>query len=83
MSDTFYELYRHFYSPLETEHRQQADWLHHELVERLEKEDRIRVLNIIDLKDCYTELLAVDSFTAGFRLAWDIAHELNFKEDLL
>ena len=49
----------------------------------LQKEDCVRVLDIIDLKDCYADLLAIDSFTADFRLAWNITHELHFKEEPL
>ena len=80
LGEMFYELYRHFYSPPQTDHGPQADQLHQELITRLKKEDRIRVL---DIKDCYAELLAIDSFTAGFRLAWNITHELHFKEEPL
>ena len=83
LGETFYELYRQFYSPTQTDHGPRANQLHQELITRLEKEDCVRVLDIIDLKDCYADLLAIDSFTAGFRLAWNITHELHFKEEPL
>lgn len=83
LGEVFRALYQNFYTPLETDHHQRTEQIHYELIHRLEKTDRIRVLEIIDLKDAYAELLSIDSFIAGFRLAWNITNELNIKEDLL
>ena len=51
-----------------------------ELIERLEKPERRLVLQIIDCKDQIAEDLSIDSFIAGFRLAWKLSQELNIYE---
>lgn len=38
------------------------------------------MLQIIDCKDQIAEDLSIDSFIAGFRLAWKLSQELNIYE---
>ena len=46
----------------------------------LEKPERRLVLQIIDAKDQIAENRSIDSFIAGFRLAWRLNNELNMYE---
>ena len=51
--------------------------LHITLSERLEPEDRKLLLRLVDSKNFYTEIVSLDSFVAGFRLAGGICKELS------
>ena len=53
---------------------------HRQLIERLDKPERKLVLQIIDGKDRIADELSMDSFICGFRLAWEMANELNHFE---
>ena len=46
----------------------------------LDKPERRLVLQIIDAKDQIAEDRSIDSFIAGFRLAWRLSNELNMYE---
>ncbi len=50
------------------------------LIAALEKPERRLVLQIIDAKDQIAEDRSIDSFIAGFRLAWRLSNELNMYE---
>ena len=54
-----------------------SDTLHHTLSERLDKDNRKQLLRLVDSKNMYTELISLESFIAGFRLAVGIAAELS------
>lgn len=71
-------MYDSFYEPLPTE-REKAEVqdCHQKLIEVLDKPERKLVLRIIDAKDHIAEDLSIDSFMAGFRLAWQLSSELN------
>ena len=50
--------------------------LDRQLIEVLDKPERRLVLQIIDDKDQIAENRSIDSFIAGFRLAWQLGNEL-------
>lgn len=78
MNDTLKLLYDRFYTPLPMEEtEQEIDDCHRQLIERLEKPERKLVLRIIDAQNLIAEQRSVDSFICGFRLAWELAYELN------
>ena len=71
-------LYGSFYKKLPaTQLKTEIERCHQELIEKLEKPERKLVLQIIDCKDQIAEDLSIDSFIAGFRLAWKLSQELN------
>ena len=81
MNEMLKALYDSFYKkPLAAELKLKIEQCHQELIERLEKPERKLVLQIIDCKDQIAEDLSVDSFIAGFRLAWKLSQELNIYE---
>lgn len=78
MNEMLKALYDSFYEKLPaTQLKAEIERCHQELIERLEKPERKLVLQIIDCKDQIAEDLSIDSFIAGFRLAWKLSLELN------
>ena len=78
MNDTLKQLYNRFYTPLPmTEAEQEIEDCHKQLIERLEKPERKLVLQIIDTQNHIIKERSLDSFRRGFRLAWEMANELN------
>lgn len=72
------DLYDSFYIPPEfPAPKQEIEKCHQVLIERLEKPERKLVLQIIDAKDRVVEDTSIDSFIAGFELAWELSVELN------
>lgn len=81
MHDTLKLLYDRFYTPLPMEEaEQEIETCHQQLIERLEKLERKLVLRSIDAQNLMIEQRSVDSFICGFRLAWELAYELNHFE---
>ena len=81
MNELLKALYDGFYEPLPAAKlKAEIEACHQELIERLEKPERRLVLQIIDCKDQIAEDLSIDSFIAGFRLAWKLSQELNTYE---
>ena len=81
MNEMLKALYDSFYKKLPaTQLKSEIERCHQELIEKLEKPERKRVLQIIDCKDQIAEDLSIDSFIAGFRLAWNLSQELNTYE---
>ncbi len=78
MNELLKALYDGFYKKLPaTQLKAEIERCHQELIEKLEKPERKLVLQIIDCKDQIAEDLSIDSFIAGFRLAWKLSQELN------
>lgn len=78
MNEMLKALYDSFYEKLPaTQLKAEIERCHRKLIERLDKPERKLVLQIIDCKDQIAEELSVDSFIAGFRLAWKLSQELN------
>ena len=81
MNETLKSLYDRFYTPLPmVEYEQEVEACHHQLIEWLEKTERKLVLRIIDTQNHIIEERSLDSFLCGFRLAWELAYELNHFE---
>ena len=81
MNELLKALYDNFYEPLpETELRKEIEDCHQQLIETLDKPERRLMLQIIDAKDQIAEDKSIDSFIAGFRLAWRLSNELNMYE---
>ena len=78
MNEMLKALYDSFYEKLPaTQLRAEIERCHQELIEKLDKPERRLVLQIIDCKDQIAEDVSIDSFIAGFRLAWKLSQELN------
>ena len=81
MHDTLKLLYDRFYTPLPMEEaEQEIETCHQQLIERLEKPERKLILRIMDAQGLIAEERSVDSFLCGFKLAWELAYELNHFE---
>ena len=81
MNEMLKALYDSFYDKLPaTQLKAEIERCHQELIEKLDKPERKLVLQIIDCKDQIAEDLSIDSFIAGFRLAWKLSQELNIYE---
>ena len=77
MNETLRLLYDRFYIPLPmAESEQEVETCHRQLIERLDKPERKLVLRIIDAQDSIIERISLDSFIAGFELAWRLSAEL-------
>ena len=61
--------------------KQEIDECHQALSKVLGKLERRLVLQIIDAKDRIAEETSIDSFIAGFELAWKLSMELNYYEN--
>ena len=78
MNDLIKALYDNFYEPVKNEERrQEIEDCHRQLIEVLEKPERKLVLHIIDNKDAIADELSLDSFIAGFCLAWRLSAEVR------
>jgi len=81
MNELLKALYDSFYEKLPaTQLKAEIEQCHQGLIVKLEKPERKLVLQIIDCKDQIAEDLSIDSFIAGFRLAWKLSQELNMYE---
>ena len=81
MNELLNALYDNFYEKLPaTQLKVEIERCHQKLIEKLDKPERKLVLQIIDCKDQIAEDLSIDSFIAGFHLAWKLSQELNIYE---
>ena len=81
MNELLKALYDSFYEKLPaTQLKAEIEQCHQELIDKLDKPERRLILQIIDCKDQIAEDLSIDSFIAGFRLAWKLSQELNTYE---
>ena len=79
MNNTLKLLYDRFYTALPmAEAEQEVRLCHRRLIEQLEKPERKLILRIIDAQNLIAEERSVDSFLCGFKLAWELAYELNY-----
>lgn len=78
------ELYDYFYiryiRPELDEQENEVEECHKALIAALEKPERRLVLRIIDAQDSIREQTSLDSFMAGFELAWRLSIELHNDE---
>ncbi|MBS6216434.1 MAG: hypothetical protein KH704_05875 [Clostridiales bacterium] len=76
------ELYDHFYTrPELDEQENEVEECHKALIAALEKPERKLVLRIIDAQDSIREQTSLDSFIAGFELAWRLSAEVHNDEN--
>ena len=82
MNKLLKDLYDCFYTPPElAATKREIEECHRALIEALGKPERRLVLQIIDAKDRIAEDTSIDSFIAGFELAWKLSAELNHYEN--
>ena len=75
------ELYDYFYvRPELDEQENEVEECHKVLIEALAKPERKLVLRIIDAQNLIIEQTSIDSFIAGFELAWRLSIELHNDE---
>ena len=76
------ELYDYFYvRPELDEQENEVEECRKALIAALEKPERKLVLRIIDAQNYITEQTSIDSFIAGFELAWRLSIELQNDEN--
>ena len=76
------ELYDCFYvRPELDEQENEVEECNKALIAALEKPERKLVLRIIDAQDSIREQTSLDSFVAGFELAWRLSIELHNDEN--
>ena len=80
MNDTLKQLYNRFYTPLPMRLSRKLKIVTSKLIERLEKTERKLVLRIMDNQSLIAEGRSMDSFFCRFKLAWELAYELNHFE---
>ena len=68
-----------FKEPEFPELRQELNELHQELTEDRPKDERRKLLKLVDLEAELRDEISLASFAAGFRLAWGIIGKLNIK----
>ena len=81
MNEQLKALYDSFYELLPTVRlKREIEDCHQKLIEVLSRPERRLVFQIIDAKDQIAEERSIDSFIAGFCLAWRLSSELNMYE---
>ena len=66
-----------FHAPSFPDLEQEITALHDELVQKMDREDRRKLLELGDLTDELSSRITLAGFTAGFKLAAGIAAELS------
>ena len=80
MNDLLKALYDTFYKPPEmTETLSEIKSIHQQLVEQLDKPARRLVLKLVDDEETVADDLSLDSFIAGFQLAWQLSAEVTYR----
>lgn len=75
-------LYDCFYTrPRFDEQENEVEECHKALIKVLAKPERKLVLRIIDAQDYIKTETSLDSFIAGFELAWRLSNEINHDEN--
>ena len=78
MNDYMTALYRRFFrEPDFSELEEEIEQTRQEVRDRLDKMQRRRLMHLVDTQNLLREETSLASFTAGFKLAWGIARELE------
>lgn len=78
MNDYMTALHRRFYrEPDFTELEEEIEQTRQEVRDCLDKLQRRRLMHLVDTQNLLREETSLASFTAGFKLAWGIARELE------
>lgn len=85
MKDYMRALHQYFFREPECQNlREEMETLRFSLREKLERQDREKLLNLIDLGMALQEEISLAAFAEGFRVAFGIAMELkpySFEDD--
>ena len=78
MNDYMKALYQRFFQkPDVTELEEEIETARQEVRDCLDKAQRRRLMDLVDTQTLLREEISQASFTAGFKLAWKIAKELE------
>ena len=78
MNDYMRALHQRFFREPEcADVREEIEGLHRDLREPLNRQDRDKLLKLVDLSIELREETSLASFMAGFKLAWGLAQELE------
>ena len=78
MNDYMRALHQRFFrEPKYTDVRREIEGLRGELREQLDRQNREKLLKLVDLGIELREETSLASFMAGFKLAWGLAQELE------
>ena len=78
MNDYMRALHQRFYrEPDFSELEEEIEQTHQEVRDCLDKMQRRRLMHLVDTQNLLREETSLASFTAGFKLAWGIARELE------
>ena len=77
MLDYMQALQERFVGECGRERHQEIHTLRKEISQKLSKEDRRKLLRLVDLEAALREDYALENFLAGFKLAWGLHQELG------
>ena len=77
MLDYMQTLRERFVGECGRERHQEIHTLRKEISQKLSKEDRRKLLRLVDLEAALREDYALENFLAGFKLAWGLHQELG------
>lgn len=78
MNDYIRVLHQRFFrEPEYADVRREIEGLRRELREQLDRQDREKLLKLVDMGIELREEISLASFIAGFKLAWGLAQELE------
>ena len=77
MLDYMQALQERFVGECGRERHQEIHTLRKEISQKLSKEDRRKLLRLVDLEAALREDYALENFLAGFKLAWGLCQELG------
>ena len=77
MLDYMQALQERFVGECGRERHQEIHTLRKEISQKLSKEDRRKLLRLVDLEAALREEYALENFLAGFKLAWGLYQELG------
>ena len=77
MLDYMQALRERFVGECDRDRRQEVHTLRREISQGLSKEDRRKLLRLVDLEAALQEEYALENFLAGFKLAWGLYQELG------
>ena len=78
MNDYIRALHQRFFrEPEYADVRREIEGLRRELREQLDRQDREKLLKLVDMGIELREEISLASFIAGFKLAWGLAQELE------
>ena len=81
MLDYMQALRERFVGECDRDRRREVHTLRKEISQRLSKEDRRKLLRLVDLEAALREEYAPENFLIGFKLAWGLSQELGLPYD--